>query len=77
MPWTPDSGPARHTKKAKSAVAKRQWSDVANSVLAKTGDEGRAVRTANGVVAKRTRQRKPAVEVESHQYNWRSRENLR
>jgi hypothetical protein len=51
MPWTPDNGPARHTKKAKSAVSKRQWSDVANGVLAKTGDEGRAVREANAVIA--------------------------
>ena len=53
MPWTPSSGPARHTKKAKSAVAKRQWSDVANSILERTGDEGRAVRGANAAVAKR------------------------
>lgn len=53
MPWTPSDGPARHTHKAKSAVAKRQWSDVANGVLKKTGDEGRAVREANAVVARR------------------------
>lgn len=55
MPWTPSDGPARHTKKAKSPTAKRQWADVANSVLKKTGDEGRAVREANGVVANRRR----------------------
>lgn len=53
MPWTPDSGPARHTKKAKSAGAKKQWSAVANNVLAKTGDEGRAVREANAVIRRR------------------------
>jgi len=52
MPWKP-SDAQRHDKKAKSAVAKRQWADVADSVLAKTGDEGRAVREANGAVAKR------------------------
>jgi hypothetical protein len=28
------------------------WSEVANKVLADTGDEGRAVRTANAVVAR-------------------------
>jgi hypothetical protein len=53
MPWSPSDGPSRHTKKAKSKVAKRQWADVANSVLKRTGDEGRAVRSANAVVARR------------------------
>lgn len=53
MPWTPDDGPARHTKKAKSQTAKKQWSAVANNVLSKTGDEGRAVREANAVVKRR------------------------
>lgn len=52
MPWTPKDA-KRHDKKAKSGVAKRQWSDVANSVLKKTGDEGLAVREANGVVKSR------------------------
>jgi hypothetical protein len=53
MPWTPSSGPSRHTKKAKSPVAKRQWAHVANSMLERTGDEGAAVRAANAAVAKR------------------------
>lgn len=53
MPWNP-SDATRHTKKAKSPKAKRQWRDVANSVLKKTGDEGRAVREANGAVKKRS-----------------------
>lgn len=52
MPWTPKDAP-RHDKKAKSPIEKRQWSDVANSVLEKTGDEGRAVREANAVIMKR------------------------
>jgi len=56
MPW--DSGDAlRHTSKAKSAIAQRQWRDVANSVLARTGDDGQAVRAANAAVAKRGRGR--------------------
>ena len=51
MPW--DSSDARdHTKKAKSGKRARQWADVANSVLERTGDEGKAVRVANGVVKK-------------------------
>lgn len=53
MPWTQSDGPARHTKKAKSAGAKKQWSAVANAVLAKTGNEGLAVREANGVIKRR------------------------
>jgi len=53
MPWTPASGPARHTHKAKTKNQKKMWSDIANSVLSKTGDEARAVRTANGVLKRR------------------------
>lgn len=52
MPWTPKDA-TRHTKKAKSAKSKRQWRDVANSVLKKTGNDGRAIREANAVVGKR------------------------
>lgn len=47
MPWTA-SDAGRHNKAAgkdhrKAAV----WAHVANAVLRKTGDEGRAVREAN------------------------------
>jgi hypothetical protein len=52
MPWTPENGPARHDKKVKTPKDKRRWADVANSVLESTGDEGRAVREANGVIMK-------------------------
>ena len=52
MPWTPKSGPSRHTKKANSPKKKRQWAHVANSALERTGDEGRAIREANAVVAR-------------------------
>lgn len=51
MPWdAPDA--TRHTKKASTPKKKRVWSGVANQVLQKTGDEGRAVREANAVVAR-------------------------
>lgn len=61
MPWTPDDGPSRHTKKATTRRDKRQWSDVANSVRGRALSGGaseeqadaRAVRTANGVLKKR------------------------
>jgi hypothetical protein len=57
MPWKP-SDATRHTKKAKSAIAKRQFADVANSILERTGDEGRAIRGANAAVAKRGKGKK-------------------
>ena len=52
MPWNSKDVSGK-TKAAKSPKAKRQWVDVANSVLKKTGDEGRAIREANSV-AKRS-----------------------
>ncbi len=52
MPWTAKDA-TRHTKKAQSPAAKRQWKKVANSVLAKTGNEGRAVASANAAVNRR------------------------
>jgi uncharacterized protein YdaT len=51
MPWT-DRDASKKTKKATSPKSKRQWRHVANAVLEKTGDEGRAVRAANSVVKK-------------------------
>lgn len=56
MPWTARDA-SRHTKKAKSATAKRQWSKVANAVLQKTGSDARAIREANAVVGRRKRKR--------------------
>jgi len=52
MPWTAKDA-SRKTKKAKSPKAKRQWAHVADAVLKKTGDEGRAIREANAVVKRR------------------------
>jgi hypothetical protein len=61
MPWTPSEA-SRFTRKAKSPKRKRQWRDVANSMLKRTGDDGAAIRAANAVVkksqAKRTRKRR-------------------
>lgn len=52
MPWNPKDA-TRHTHRAKSAGAKRQWSTVADKVLEESGDEGQAVRVANAAVKKR------------------------
>ena len=49
MPWSP-SDATQKTKTATTPKRKRQWADVADSVLKRTGDEGRAVRTANGIL---------------------------
>jgi len=51
MPWS-QADATRHTKKAKSAKAKRQWSHVANRALRSGASEGSAVRQANAVVAR-------------------------
>jgi hypothetical protein len=60
MPWKPSEAP-RHDKKA-TGKAGRQWSEVANSVLKRTGDEGLAIREASGVV-------KNNFKSESHSYD--------
>jgi len=52
MPWG-SSDAARHTRAASSAKKKRLWAGVANSVLAQTGNEGRAVRAGNAAVRRR------------------------
>lgn len=57
MPWKARDA-RRFTKKARSPAAKAMWVEVANSVLAKTGDEARAVRTANKVVLSHRRVRR-------------------
>ncbi len=49
MPWTA-SDAVSHTKKANTKAKKKRWAKVANRVLSLTGDEGRAVRTANASV---------------------------
>jgi hypothetical protein len=51
MPWNKKDVDS-HTQSADSPKLKRQWTHVANKVLAETGDEGTAVKEANGVVAK-------------------------
>jgi hypothetical protein len=52
MPWA--SGDARrHSKRADTPKKQRQWADVADSALARTGDEGRAIREANAVVKRK------------------------
>jgi hypothetical protein len=56
MPWTPEDATS-HTKKATTEKAQRLWAEVANKVLQDSGDEGRAIREANAVVARAARVR--------------------
>ena len=51
MPWTPDDA-ERHTHKATTRELQELWAKVANDALERTGDEGRAIREANAVVAR-------------------------
>jgi hypothetical protein len=51
MPWTPNDA-ERHTRKATTPTLKELWAKVANESLERTGDEGRAIREANAVVAR-------------------------
>jgi len=51
MPWTP-SDAERHTHKAATPGLQQLWAKVANDALERTGDEGRAIREANAVVAR-------------------------
>jgi hypothetical protein len=57
MPWK-SSDAKRHTRKiGKGKTASRQWANVSNAVLDRTGDEGAAVRAANSVISKRAKKR--------------------
>lgn len=60
MPWT-SADAKRHTKKAKSPSARRQWAAVANAALAAGKPEGIAVREANSVIKYRAEKRKAKV----------------
>jgi hypothetical protein len=51
MPWTPDDA-ERHTHKATTWALKQLWAKVANECLERTGDERRAIREANAVIAR-------------------------
>jgi len=45
MPWLSDD--AKKHKHGLNRKSSEKWASIANSILAQTGDEGQAVRTAN------------------------------
>ncbi len=51
MPWS-STDAERHTHKATSSELKELWAKIANETLDRTGDEGRAIREANAVIAR-------------------------
>jgi hypothetical protein len=51
MPWTSVDA-ERHTHKATTPALQELWATVANETLERTGDEARAIREANAVVAR-------------------------
>jgi hypothetical protein len=46
MPWQPDDA-TKFNKGIQSSRQRAVWAGIANETLAKTGDEGRAIRAAN------------------------------
>jgi hypothetical protein len=54
MPWTAQDATS-HTKMATTETAKRLWAEIANQVLAQSGDEDRAIHQANTIVARTAR----------------------
>lgn len=51
MPWTSEDA-ERHTHKATTPALQGLWARVANQTLERTGDEARAIREANAMVAR-------------------------
>jgi hypothetical protein len=51
MPWTEIDADS-HTQRADSPKLKRMWAEIADKELEASGDEGRAIKIANGVVKK-------------------------
>ena len=56
MPWTPKTFAARHNKRLDPAKAKKAAA-IANAVLEKTGDDGKAIRIANAAVKRKAKPR--------------------
>lgn len=67
MPWTPQDATS-YSRMATTETIKRLWCEIANQVLAKSGDEDRAIREANAIVA-RTAQK--MAELQRNKPPWR------
>ena len=52
MPWSPSDAKSKD-KAANTPAKQEQWSKVADSVLQRTGNEGLAIKEANGVIKRK------------------------
>jgi len=50
MPWQPGDAARHDSKVAGDPKKERQWADIADGILRRTGNEGLAIREANGVI---------------------------
>ncbi len=57
MPWVADDAPRFNKSTAKSKHLRQVWANTANAALRQYGDEGKAIRIANGAVRKALRQK--------------------
>lgn len=57
MPWQPKDAKGK-TGKADTPGKQRQWSAIANTLLAEGASEGEAIRKANAVIKRRKQKRK-------------------
>jgi hypothetical protein len=74
MPWTPGDA-ERHTHKATTWALKELWVKVANECLERTGDEGRAIREANAVIARQPTSPNSQDSLQAH-LGWRTEAHL-
>jgi hypothetical protein len=51
MPWKPDDA-MKHTQAADTPEKRDMWAAVANRLLARHGDEARAIRSANAMIGR-------------------------
>lgn len=56
MPWT-SADASKKNSKIKTAKQKRQWAEIANSVLSRTGNDAQAIRQANGAIGRKLKRK--------------------
>lgn len=57
MPWTASDAPKFNASTRKSLHLRQVWANAANKALREYGEEGKAIRVANGAVKKALRQK--------------------
>lgn len=57
MPWVADDAPRFNASTKKSRHLRQVWANAANAALKQYGEEGKAIRVANGAVRKELKQK--------------------